>query len=285
MEDFFKSKHFKILALLLALVFAFALRAAHTGTAIPMISRVTAFLLTPVQKGSAQLSYGISQTITEYFSGPRIADENEALVSENAELRAKLVEYDRMKAENEQLKKYLDIKEKNSDFNFEPAMVIGRDAADRFYSFTIDKGSSDGVSKNDPVITESGLIGIVSEVGISHAKVLTILDATVDVGVINSATRETGVATGELALAQQGLFKVFYLPRDGESKVGDIISTTGIGGLFPRELVVGTIKELLPDSKGLSLYAVVEPPADIRNVRDVLIIKHFEGQASLQQGE
>ena len=285
MRDFFKSTHFKILALLLALVFAFALRSAQTGTAIPMISRLTAMLLTPVQEAASEAAYSTRQFFYEYFSGPRLAEQNERLISENAKLRSQLVEYDRIKAENEQLKNYLDIKDENPDFDFEPAMVIGRDASDRFYSFTIDKGSHDGVAENDPVITEAGLVGIVSEVGISHAKVLTILDATVNVGVMDSRTREIGAANGELTLAEEGLLKVNYLPRDGQSQPGDIIVTTGIGGLYPRGLIVGTIKELLSDSRKLSLYAVTEPPTDIRTVQNVLVIKYFDGQASAEQGE
>lgn len=283
MEDFFKSRHFKILALLLALVFAFTLRAAHTGTAIPMISQVTAWLLTPLQRASAQMTYSIEDALTEYFSGPRLADENGRLRTENADLRSQLVEYERLKAENDQLKNYLEIKEKNPDFDFEPAMVIGRDSADRFYSFTIDKGSSDGVAENDPVITQEGLIGVVQEVGITYAKVLTILDVMVEVGAINTATREIGVTTGELALAEQGMLRLSYLPRESNAKVGDLIATTGVGGLFPRELVIGAIKEIFPDNQGLSLYAVISPPADLRAVRDVLVIKHFEGQAAAGQ--
>lgn len=285
MGDFFKSVQFKILALVLALVFAFALRSAQTGTAIPMISKLAGAMLTPVQSAAANTVYSTEQFFTEYFSGPRLAEENEQLRSELAALRSQLVEYDRIKAENEQLKNYLDIKDENPDFDFEPAMVIGRDAADRFYSFTIDKGSHDGVAKNDPVITEAGLVGIVSEVGISHSKVLTILDATVNVGVMDSRTREIGVANGDLTLSEQGLLKVSYLPRDGEAQVGDIIATTGIGGLYPRGLVIGTIKELLSDSRKLSLYAVTEPPADIRTVQDVLVIKSFDGQTPAEQGE
>ena len=280
MDDFFKSTRFKLLALLLTLVFAFTLRAAHTGTAIPMISQVAAWLLTPLQRASAQLSYSVDEAFSDYFSGPRLAEQNTQLRAENASLRSQLVEYERLKAENDQLKNYLEIKEKNPDFDFEPAMVIGRDAADRFYSFTIDKGSSDGVSVDDPVITQEGLVGIVQEVGITHAKVLTILDVTVEVGAINSATREIGVTAGELLLAEQGLLKLSYLPRESTAKAGNVIATTGVGGIFPRELIIGTIKEILPDSQGLSLYAIVSPPADIRNVRDVLVIKHFEGQAS-----
>lgn len=282
MGDFFKSIQFKILALLAALVFAFSLRAAHTGTAVPMLSQMMAFVITPVQSLSASVTYSVSETFSHLFSGFRIAEENERLTAENTELRNRLIEYDRIKAENELLKNYLEIKEKNQDFDFEPAMVVGRDADERFYSFTIDKGSSDGISLNDPVITDSGLVGIVAEVGISHSKVHTILDATINVGIMVSETRETGISSGELNLAHEGLLKAMYLPRDGESKAGDIVTTTGIGGLFPRGLTVGTIKEIRPDSGGLSLYAILEPTIDIRNVRDVLVIKDFEGQASAQ---
>ena len=138
---------------------------------------------------------------------------------------------------------------------------------------------------DDPVITESGLVGIVSEVGITHAKVLTILDATVNIGVVDAQTREIGVSGGDLNLADDGLLRVDYLPRDSKAQAGDIVSTTGVGGIYPRGIVVGIIKELLPDSKGLSLYAVTEPPVDIRDVENVLVITSFAGQASEQQGE
>ena len=79
MGDFFKSVQFKILALLLALVFAFALRSAQTGTAIPMISKLTGALLTPAQSAATTTVNSTRQFFTEYFSGPRLADENEQI--------------------------------------------------------------------------------------------------------------------------------------------------------------------------------------------------------------
>lgn len=280
MEDFFKSRRFKVLALLVALVFAFALRAAYDDTAVPMLSRVVGWLLTPVQRVTSRLSYSAQDLFSDFLSAPRIADENDALREQNAALRQQLVEYERFRAENEQLRDYLEIKDRHPDFDFEPAVVIGRSAADRLYSFTIDKGSNDGISVNDPVITAEGLAGIVSEVGPSHSKVLTILDVTVEIGAMDIITREIGVTSGDILLAQDGLLRLSYLPRDSAAKPGDLVATTGVGGLFPRELVIGTIREILPDGRGLSLYAVVEPPADLRAVRDVLVIREFEGQAA-----
>ena len=90
MGDFFKSVQFKILALLLALVFAFALRSAQTGTAIPMISKLTGALLTPAQSAATTTVNSTRQFFTEYFSGPRLADENEQLRYEVELLRGKV---------------------------------------------------------------------------------------------------------------------------------------------------------------------------------------------------
>ncbi|MEG1849396.1 MAG: rod shape-determining protein MreC, partial [Oscillospiraceae bacterium] len=144
MQDFFKSARFKILAALVVVMFFFMLRAAQDGTAMPMLSRVTGVLLTPMQRVSAHLSNAVSDALTPFFDAPQISEDNAALREENAALRNMLVEYERYKSENEQLRDYLEIKKKNPDFDFEPGLVIGRDAADRFYSFTIDKGERDG---------------------------------------------------------------------------------------------------------------------------------------------
>lgn len=282
MGDFFKSTRFRILAALLVIVFFFMLRAAASGTAMPMLSQVAGMLLTPVQRAASQATEGARGALTAFFSAPRISEENERLRAELAQAREQLIDFGRYKTENEQLREYLEIKDRNPDFDFEPAIVIGRDAADRFYSFTIDKGETSGVSPGDPVITSEGLVGLVSEVGLTHSKVVTILDATLEVGAMDVATRETGVTSGTIELSREGKLRLNYLPRDSAAAKGDLVATTGIGGLYPADLVLGVVEEVVPDGQGLSLYAVVQPPADLRSVHDVLVIKHFEGQAPAQ---
>lgn len=279
MEEFFNSLRFRILAGLFVLVFFFMLHAARDGTMVPFLSRVVGWVTTPVQGLTAKLSGEAGSFFSEYVRAPEIARENDELRARIDELNRRMAEYDRMKTENEQLREFLEIKERNPDFDFVPAMVVGRDSASRFYSFTIDRGSADGVSAMDPVINASGLVGLVSEVGLTHSKVVTILDATVEVAAMDTSTREIGVTVGTVALAGEGKLKLGYLPRDTGASPGDVVVTTGVGGIFPREIVVGTIERLLPESHGLSLYAVIEPPSDLRNIRDVIVIKNFEGKA------
>jgi rod shape-determining protein MreC len=283
MKDFFGSLRFRILAAVLIVVFAFMVRAAQNGAVVPMLSRIVGFFRTPGQRVGAQAAYSVGETVNARVTAPRIAQENQDLREQLAELREQMIDYETYKTENNQLREYLEIKENNPDFHFEPAIVIGRDAADRFYSFTIDKGSKDGISADDPVITSEGLVGIVSSVGLTHAKVVTILDATVQVGVMDIKTREIGATSGNIELSQQEKLRFSYLPRDSAAQPDDIVTTTGIGGIYPRDLIVGVIEQIVPDPQGLSLYAVVRPMADIHTVHDVLVITQFEGQSSGEQ--
>lgn len=283
MQEFFKSLKFKILAMLLALCFFFMLRASYTNTGMPLVAKLTGMALAPVQRAAAGTYQAVSSGLGEFFLAPKIADENERLRAENAALRDQLVTFERYKAENSQLKEYLEIKEKNQDFMVEPAIVIGRDSADRFYSFVIDKGSLDGITVDAPVITAEGLVGIVKEVAPTFSKVLTILDTTVSAGAMDVQTREIGITEGTIPLTAKGRLRMSLLPRNTEAVQGNVVVTTGVGGLFPRDVVIGTIEAVFPDGQGLSFYAEISPISDVRTVQQVMVIKSFEGQTKAEE--
>ena len=278
MRDFFNGRNFKILLGLLIVISSFMVRAAVDGSAGSIITELTNLVTEPVNKAASDISESISETLENVFSGRRLRKENEDLREENAALREQLIDYELYRAENERLRDYLDIKATNPALEFMPAAVIGRDAADRFSSFTIDRGSADGIEANDPVITAEGMVGFVEEVTASSSRVRTVLDVAVSIGAMDITTREAGVTIGTVPLSEEGLLKLSFLPRESEAKPGDLVVTTGIGGTAPNDLVIGTIREVLPDSSGLSLYAVVEPPSDVRAVTDVLVITSFSGQ-------
>lgn len=277
MNNFFKSIHFKILLAVLVALIAFMLRAAWTGGLSPVMSQMTSIFVTPLQKLSSSLSDSASGFFRRYAMADEIALQNEQLQQQINQLRDQLVEFEQYKQENENLKKYLDLKEKNPDFELEPGAVVARDPNDRFYSFTIDIGSLDGVSLRDPVICDEGLVGVVTEVGLNYSKVWTILDVGVDVGAYDVRTRDIGIVQGAIDLASQGQCKLAYLPRESGASPGDLIVTTG-GGIYPKDLKIGQIVSVDVQAGGISLSAVIQPVADIRTLTDVMVIKSFRGQ-------
>ena len=280
MEGFFKSTQFKVLAALAIMCGAFLFRAIYTGGFSPLVAQLAGAITTPIQSVSADISASVGEFFGQLINARKIALENEALKEKLREQNQQLIELETYKQQNEQYRAFLGLKEENPDFDFEAASVIGRDHNDRFGSFVIDKGSYHGVKPRDPVISADGLVGIVSEVGLTQAKVITILDVALNVGAVDIRTRDTGIVTGSVELAFDGLCRMNYLLRESGAAVGDLVVTSGSdsGGLFPKGLVIGNVVEVLPESSGLSLYATIRPAADIAGVKDVFVIKSFLGQ-------
>jgi len=175
-KEFFHSWVFKVLLALCIVMFAFLLRATMTMGASTVVEQIVGTITAPVQSLTSGLSGSITGFLDQFLRASEISQENEQLREENRKLIEQMVDYENYKHENESLKEQLGIQEENPQWETMTASVIGRDPSDQFYSFTIDKGTLDGVSYQDPVITADGLVGIVSEVGPVFAKVTTILD-------------------------------------------------------------------------------------------------------------
>ena len=279
MKDFFQSTRFKILLVVFVLLFTFLLRSIYTGGLMPFVTGLTGFIMTPFQGLTASVSAWADERFGVYFHAAALQEENEALKEENRRLTEMLVDYEAYKNENAQLREFLEIKERNDDFEFEPATVVGRSPDDHFGSFTIDVGTRHGVSLRDPVVTPDGLIGIVESVSENYAQVGTILDVAVNIGAVDSRTLDTGIVSGTVALALDGRCKMGFLPRESGAAAGDPIITSGVGGLLPKGLVIGEIEEIGSESSGLSLYAIIKPAADISGAKSVLVITQFDGKA------
>ena len=278
MRDFLKSTRFKILAAVFVMLCAFMLRATMSGGITPLTSQLLSLITTPIQRVTAGVSEGVGGAFRHFFQAGEIEEQNAEYEEKIRILTQQVADLENYKRENEQLREYLEIKEEHNDFTFASATVIGRDSADRFYSFTIDAGSEAGIERFDPVITSDGLVGLVSEVGKNYSKVLTILDVAVEVGAYDIRTRDIGTTTGDISLARDGRLRLSMLPKDSEVSQGDLIYTTGYGGIYPGDLAIGEVTETHTDSSGMGMYAVIQPLAGITDVKDVLVITAFEGQ-------
>ncbi|MBQ8646885.1 MAG: rod shape-determining protein MreC [Oscillospiraceae bacterium] len=273
MKDFYSTGKFKaLLALAVVLAGMMAWAGANNRlTAAPQ--ELLGAAVAPFQKVSALLSEGVGGIVTKYTQIDAILAENEELKQENYELREKLVDYDRLKAENEAFRDLNNIREQNPQFEYASAFVSGRDPLDQFGGFTVDAGSTDGVEKGDVVVSDKGyLVGLVLDTGLTSSKVLTVLSPSLNAAGVVSRTRDNGILTGDSAYSPEGLTTFTNLPRDTLATVGDEIITTGLGEVFPANILVGTVQELVPEASGKSTVAVVRPGEDIMTLKHVQII-------------
>jgi len=277
LKDFLGSLRFKILVGLMTVLLGFMIASVYTGGAAPMFSQMVSIVTTPVQRVTSSVSAGVSGFFDQFLSAGQVYEENQRLREELNAMRRQLVDYQQARHENTQLRAILGVMEDRQDLTFITADVIARDPADRFYSFTIDRGSRHGISWLDPVITADGLVGYVIEVGVNQARVATILDVSASVGAYSSTTREIGIVSGAVELAPLGHSELQFLPRESQIGVGDLILTSG-GSLFPRDLIIGTVVEIGPSRHGTGLLAVIDLAAEVQNVRNVFVITSFDGQ-------
>ena len=276
MKDFFDTWKFKILvgiAVFLAAIMAYA-GANGRLTAAPQ--EILSVAVAPFQRAAAAVSNGVSSLWEKYTNIDAILEENEKLTTENAELRGQMVDYDKLKAENEAYKALTNIQEQHPEMSYVSSFVIGRDPLDSFYGFTLDQGSLDGVEANDTITSDEGyLLGVVTEVDLTSCKVMTILHPSFNAAGVVSRTRDNGIITGSADYAAEGLCILSNLSRSTLTKANDQVITTGLGGVFPPDVLVGVVQELVPEASGKSTIAVLKPGADPRTVKHVFIITNY----------
>lgn len=276
MKDFFDTWKFKILvgiAVFLAAIMAYA-GANGRLTAAPQ--EILSVAVAPFQRAAAAVSNGVSSLWEKYTNIDAILEENEKLTTENAELRGQMVDYDKLKAENEAYKALTNIQEQHPEMSYVSSFVIGRDPLDSFYGFTLDQGSLDGVEANDAITSDEGyLLGVVTEVDLTSCKVMTILHPSFNAAGVVSRTRDNGIITGSADYAAEGLCSLSNLSRSTLTKANDQVITTGLGGVFPPDVLVGVVQELVPEASGKSTIAVLKPGADPRTVKHVFIITNY----------
>ena len=276
MKDFFDTWKFKILVIVAVFLVGIMAYAGANGRLTAAPQELLSVVLTPLQKVTSALSGGAASVWEKYTSIDDVMDRNEQLEAENAELRQQMVDYDRIKAENDAYKALARIQDTNSEATYVSAFVIGRDPLDEFGGFTLDQGSTDGVAVNDAIISDRGyLLGVVVEVDATSCKVMTILHPSFNAAGVISRTRENGIITGSADYAANGQCVLTNLDRATEARKGDQVITTGLGGVFPANLLVGTVQEVVPEQSGKSSSAVILPGADPRTVKHVFIVTEY----------
>ncbi len=274
MRFFFRSRQFKIIAGVLAALIVTAAILIAVGGMISPQSGIVGSLLEPFERVGASVGAYVRDFSAAVGDNQAIMRENIELRAELDKLRQELAETQDAAAKADVYSKYLGIKDEHPEFELMPAAVITKDIDDPYGGFTVNKGSINGVSLNDPVITDAGLVGFVSDISLSYCKVTTVKSPEIKVAATDSRSGDIGVVSGTLELAGDGLCRLYNLSKSNNVALGDIVLTSG-GGVFPEGLVIGTISDVRSEKSDVSIYAVVEPAANFDDLRNVMIITYF----------
>ncbi len=282
MKSFWKSFIARAAGVLALVLVGVMIYSATNGGIATIPETITGTIVMPFQSFVSSVSDGISDFFGQLTGGGDLREQLEELEKENAELRKKLADYDQIKQENDWYSEILGLHEQNADYTFASGRVVGRDPSDVYGNFTIAAGTNADIAVNDPVIaTDGSLVGVVDEVGLTYAKVRTVLDSSSKVSAQISRTGDTGyTAGGTLGQVRQHTIRLTTLERSSGVAIGDYIVTSGIGGVYPGGLLIGTVKTVSPASDGMTLDAEVELFTDIFNLKQVMVITSFDGQGA-----
>ena len=241
---------------------------------VSYIEKICNVFVMPIQNGFTYLKNKMSGNDSFFADMDTLKSENEDLKKKNSELEQSLRELEIIKAENDTLKEYVNLKDKYTDYTTVPADVINRDISNYSSTIIINVGSDDGIKEEMTVIADSGLVGHVISVTNNTAKVQTIVDTASAVTSKISTTEDTIVVQG--TLEDKSTLRANFIPTDAVVLQGDTVETSGIGGIYPKGIHIGTITEVVNTNNITDRYAIVQTAVDFNKLNTVLVITNTE---------
>lgn len=270
MSSLFKKKSVRIALIVTALVLVFA-AIAHFGGANP-VSQAVRTVFSPFQRGASYIVNKVTGTTDFIREMKSYQEENERLVNEINELKRQNRDITNYREENERLRETLDLMQSLDGYSTVAASVIAYSSNNWYDTVEISKGALAGVSVGNAVITPDGVVGKVTEVGPNWATVSTILNPDNAMGVRISRTGDVAVVEGDDELYSQSYCKMTFIDKDSALIIGDLLETSGAGGIYPAGLGVGAVREINADAMGNLNYATVEPMVDFSRLYQVVVI-------------
>lgn len=263
---------FVLLALPLLLLVTSA--GASVGTTTTAPARWAGGLL-----GSAQAGlYGVVGSVGTLWgriTGGANADEVEQLRQEVNRLREEKTRLIGVLQENARLREMVGFQSEYPEFELAPARVVGRDISPYFRVIKVQIRSDVPLEPRMPVVSSQGLVGQVHRVYEGYADVILVSDPRSRVDAISQRNRALGLVEG-LGHEADYRARLSYLTERDEVRLGDVMVTSGMGGIFPRELLVGTISEVEQSERGLFQDVTIEPAVDFARVTEVFVITNVD---------
>ena len=268
------SRFFIGVAVVIVLCVISALYSGVTGNPSP-VTRIVSFVTTPVQRVATGISNFFSHGLSYFTDFDALQAENEELKRQIREMEQTVRDAELALEENAQLRQQAGQPERMRELTTINAEVIARNPGDWATTLTLDKGSNHGVELGDLVTTVDGMAGYVSELYSNTCEITTVIDVEMQCGALITRTRETAIAEGDYDLMADGNLRLSYLTEDTSVVIGDTVETSGRGGVFPKGVMIGTVESVLPESNGISYYAVIRPFVDVDTISSVSIVTDY----------
>ena len=274
MKHFFSTRVRVVLIAAVLIAIALTVISSLTGTNIP--AAAVKGILTPIRTGASRLTAQAEQLYNYMFKYESLAAENELLKEQLSGMEDAARKADSLSRENEALRAAMGLKTANPSWELVDSYIISRSSQDWSSTFTINRGSEDGIESGMCAITANGeVVGLVSEVGTNYAEVKTLLDSSLEISSTISSSGYNGMVQGGYATGKEGLLRMNYLPSSAVIRNHDQVVTSG-STVYPRNLVVGHVVDAGFDSTGVAKFAILEPAVNVGSLELVFIVTEYD---------
>ena len=242
------------------------------------LNTAAGYVFIPMQNGINQVGKWITKQADHWGNLSTVIAENEELKKQVEELTIELNTIKLERYELENLRELFELDQKYPSYDKVAANVIGKDAGNWFQSFTIDKGSRDGIETGMNVMAGSGLVGIVSTVGPNYATVTAIISDLSKVSGMVLTTSDNLIVNGSLQKMSENMTIEFsgLNDRDNEVAIGDPVVTSYVSYDYQQGILIGYISEITTDSNNLTRSGTITPAVDFEYLHTVLVITELK---------
>ena len=231
------------------------------------------YTVIPLQQGINQIGGWLGDMSDNFETLQQLRTENEKLQEQIDTLTTENSNLQEERYELERLRGLYQLDQNYSDYEKTAAHVIGKDSGNWFSTFTIDKGSDDGIAVDMNVMAGSGLVGIVVDVGPSWAKVRSIIDDSSNVSGMVLSTSDRCIVSGDLSLIDEGQIRFEQMENnENQVSVGDQIVTSYISDKYLQGILIGYVSEVTVDSNNLTRSGYITPAVNFKDLQEVLVI-------------
>lgn len=268
-------RHKKTAVLIIAVILVIVLISATAKGKyqLPLAEGLVRVVFTPIERVISKLTYSIGNVFSSTTKVMTAYRDNEQLRQQVEQLQQSTLTLNELSAENQRLQAMLEFRQNTPQFEMVVAAVIAREPGTWFNSIVINKGSDQGLAKDMTVITPKGLVGHIVAIYGNSAKVMLLLDPRSAVGglVQRPESRVAGIVVGQAQNSKEP--RMINLARESDVIKGDSIITSGLGGIFPKGILIGEITDVKNEEGGLLKYAEIKTAVDFSKLEEVFVIR------------